>query len=93
MSDDILKALARHTIRYRRKVNGRHHFCQTRDVVDEIKKLRSEVEQRDAEIERLRDAGDKLAEGVEAALHPFPANEPIDLSWLIHNWNGARRER
>ena len=46
-----------------------------------------------AEIERLRAAGDNLSAGVEVALHPLLADAPLDLSWLLYNWQEARRER
>lgn len=44
-----------------------------------------------AEIKRLRAAGDKLAQGVLDAHQPFPNDEHIDLWWMVVNWEEARR--
>ena len=43
MSGDILNELKKHTIKGRNKVNGRHRWCQTCDVIDEIERLRAAV--------------------------------------------------
>ena len=76
MADDILNRLKKHTIKGRKKINGRHRYCTWCDIIDEIELLRTELsavlgdaiakdaenERLQAEIERLRAAGDALAE-------------------------------
>lgn len=43
------------------------------------------------EIEWLRIAGDKLAQGVLDEHQPFPNDKHIVLWWLVVNWQEARR--
>lgn len=61
MADDILKRLKKHTIKGRKKINGRHRWCTTCKIIDEIERLRDEVAAfRELDKERLRTLRDGL---------------------------------
>lgn len=56
MADDILKRLENHTIKGRKRVNGRHHYCHKCDAIDEIKRLLAELAAERALADQLADA-------------------------------------